>query len=79
MTTRCCDDSLNSRIDLQSVWNYQLGYLLEKAYRLDPDTYTRVLRAWQRVVGSSADTDTDVGAAPGDAPESTSDAPDVTG
>lgn len=37
---------------LRSLWNHQLQFVFEKAYRLDPDGYQAVRRAWQRVVAS---------------------------
>lgn len=64
--------------DLQSIWNYQLGYLLEKAYRLDPDSYSRVLRAWQRVIGAGSDAEAEPVTVPTDA-SVTSDMPDAAG
>jgi 5-methylcytosine-specific restriction protein B len=40
---------------LRSVWNHQLRYLFEKAYRLDPDGYSAVIAEWNKVVGANVD------------------------
>jgi 5-methylcytosine-specific restriction protein B len=34
---------------LQRVWDYQLRFLFEKAYRLDPDGYAEVESDWKRI------------------------------
>ncbi len=38
---------------LRRVWNYQLRFLFEKAYRLDPDGFAEVEVAWNRIFASS--------------------------
>ncbi|HET6996984.1 MAG TPA: AAA family ATPase [Solirubrobacterales bacterium] len=40
---------------LQRVWDYQLRFLFEKAYRLDPDGLTEVEADWKRIFGSVED------------------------
>lgn len=40
---------------LQRVWDYQLRFLFEKAYRLDPDGLTEVEADWKRIFGSAED------------------------
>jgi 5-methylcytosine-specific restriction enzyme B len=38
---------------LQRVWDYQLRFLFEKAYRLDPDGLAEVKGAWERIFAIS--------------------------
>ena len=40
---------------LESLWRYQLRFLVEKAYRLDPTTYEAIVGAWERAIQSSAE------------------------
>jgi 5-methylcytosine-specific restriction enzyme B len=41
--------------DLRRLWEHQLRFLFRKAYRLDPDGYAEVERAWARLFRSAAD------------------------
>ncbi|MBU8857414.1 MULTISPECIES: AAA family ATPase [unclassified Micromonospora] len=40
---------------LERVWRYQLRFVLEKAYRLDPNTYAGIEAAWRRVLPGPAE------------------------
>jgi 5-methylcytosine-specific restriction protein B len=57
---------IHDESDLTRLWEYQLRFLLRKAYRLDPDGYDDAVRAWAKLFPLPAD-DQAVGAATGDA------------
>jgi 5-methylcytosine-specific restriction protein B len=40
---------------LQRVWDYQLRFLFEKAYRLDPDGLAAVEADWKRIFAPTDD------------------------
>lgn len=46
-------DVLDART-LRSVWMHQLRFLIEKAYRLDPDSHKDIVGRWERVLDAAS-------------------------
>jgi 5-methylcytosine-specific restriction enzyme B len=44
---------VNDEESLQRVWDYQLRFLFEKAYRLDPEGLAEMVASWERIFRSS--------------------------
>jgi len=55
---------------LQRVWDHQLRFLLEKAYRLDPETFKTLRASFERIFDATSEVEQPTDDAPSDEPES---------